>query len=58
MGYYTPNISGTNEKLEPAMRTEMLERKIQCPQLERTLHLAANLIEVRSFMQIQLIFGV
>jgi hypothetical protein len=46
MGYYTPNISGTNEKLEAAMRKEMLDRNIQCPQLERTLHLAANLIEV------------
>ena len=46
MGYYTPNISGTNEKLEAAMRKEMHERKIQCPQLERTLSLAANLIEV------------
>lgn len=46
MGYYTPNISGTNEKLEAAMRAEMHERQIQCPQLERTLHLAANLIEV------------
>jgi hypothetical protein len=48
MGYYPPNISGTNERLEAAMRTEMQERKIQCPQLEKTLHLAANLIEVCS----------
>jgi hypothetical protein len=49
MGYYTPNIPGTNEKLETAMRAEMVEREIQCPQLERTLHLAANLIEVSYF---------
>ncbi|KAF8236370.1 hypothetical protein L208DRAFT_1390833, partial [Tricholoma matsutake] len=48
MGYYAPDISGTNEKLEAAMRNVMLERKIKCPQLEKTLHLAANLIEVRS----------
>ncbi|KAF8220530.1 terpenoid synthase [Tricholoma matsutake] len=46
MGYYAPDISGTNEKLEAAMRNVMLERKIKCPQLEKTLHLAANLIEL------------
>jgi hypothetical protein len=46
MGYYAPNISGTNIKLEAVMRSEMHERNIQCPQLERTLHLAANLIEL------------
>jgi hypothetical protein len=47
-GHYTPNFSSTNKKLEAAMHAEMHERKIQCPQLERTLHLAANLIEVCS----------
>jgi len=48
MGYYAPNIPGTNEKLEAVMRAEMHKHNIQCPQLERTLHLAANLVEVRS----------
>ena len=56
MGYYTPNISGTNEKLEAAMRKEMHERKIQCPQLERTLGLAANLIEVLLRSRILLLY--
>jgi hypothetical protein len=40
-------ISLTNEKLEAAMYAEMYERKIQCRQLQNTLHLAASLIEVR-----------
>lgn len=47
MGYYTPNISGTNIKLEAAMRNEMFEHQIQCLQLEKTLHVAASQIEVR-----------
>jgi hypothetical protein len=46
--YHPPSISGTNEKLETAMRSEMHEREIQCAQLERTLHLAASFVEVRS----------
>jgi hypothetical protein len=49
-GHYTPTFSSTNEKLEAAMRSVMLERNIQCAQLERTLHLAASLIEVRSIV--------
>ena len=47
MGHYTPNVSFTNKKLEAAMHAEMYERNIQCPQLQKTLHLAASLIEVR-----------
>lgn len=46
MGHYAPNISFTNQKLEEAMRAEMHERRIECPQLVKTLHLAASLIEV------------
>jgi len=41
------NISLTNEKLEAAMFAEMYQRKIQCRQLQGTLHLAASLVEVR-----------
>jgi hypothetical protein len=41
------NISLRNEKLEAAMYAEMYEHKIQCQQLQKTLHLAASLIEVR-----------
>jgi hypothetical protein len=47
-GHFTPNFSSTNKELEAAMNAVMHERNIQCPQLERTLHLAASLIEVRS----------
>jgi hypothetical protein len=36
-----------NEKLAAAMYAIMFERKIQCWQLQETLHLAASLIEVR-----------
>jgi hypothetical protein len=46
MGHKKLDISLTNEKLESAMYTEMYERKIQCPQLQKTIHLAASLIEV------------
>jgi hypothetical protein len=44
--YQKPNLSSTNEALEAAMRDEMYTRKMECPQLKRTLHLAASLIEV------------
>ena len=47
-GHYTPNFSSTNKELEAAMHTIMHERNIQCHQLERTLHLSASLVEVRS----------
>ena len=47
MGHKKLDISLTNEKLEAAMYAEMYERKIQCKQLHKTLHLAASLIEVR-----------
>jgi hypothetical protein len=47
MGHEKLDISLTNEKLEAAMYAEMYERKIQCPQLQKTIHLAASLIEVR-----------
>ena len=47
MGYQTLDISLTNERLEAAMYAEMYERQIQCHQLQKTLHLAASLIEVR-----------
>jgi hypothetical protein len=46
MRFYTPNICPTNEALEAAMRAEMQERNIRCPQLEKTLHLAASFIEL------------
>ncbi|KAF8586479.1 terpenoid synthase [Ramaria rubella] len=46
MGYSPLNINLTNEKLEEAMREEMDARDIRCEQLEKTLHLAASLIEV------------
>lgn len=47
MAYEPPDLSMTNETLENAMRDEMVTRNLQCPQLERTLHLAAGLTEVR-----------
>ena len=47
MGHKKLDISLTNKKLEAAMYAEMYERKIQCPQLQKTIHLAASLIEVR-----------
>jgi hypothetical protein len=47
MGHKKLDISLTNEKLEAAMFAEMYQRKIQCRQLQGTLHLAASLIEVR-----------
>jgi hypothetical protein len=47
MGHKKLDISLTNEKLEMAMFAEMYERKIQCRQLQETLHLAASLIELR-----------
>jgi hypothetical protein len=46
MAYSTPNIQGTNEQLEAAMRAEMDARSLRCDQLEKTVHLAASLIEV------------
>ncbi|KAF9465961.1 isoprenoid synthase domain-containing protein [Collybia nuda] len=46
MAYCPSNISGTNEELEKIMRAEMNNRNICCPQLEKTLHLAASLIEL------------
>jgi hypothetical protein len=46
MGYSTPDIDSTNEKLEMAMSVEMNIRNICCPQLEKTLHLAASSAEV------------
>jgi hypothetical protein len=46
MGHKKLDVSLTNEKLEAAMYTEMFERKIQCRQLQATVHLAASLIEV------------
>jgi hypothetical protein len=49
MTFYPPNITSTNKDLEAKMRTEMNERNIGCPQLEKTLHLAASLIEVRRY---------
>jgi hypothetical protein len=46
---YTPlAIDPTNVELEAFMRSEMESRNLQCIQLERTLHLAASLIEVRT----------
>ena len=47
MGHKKLDMSMTNEKLEAAMYAEMCERRIQCPQLQKTIHLAASLIEVR-----------
>ena len=46
MGCNTLDISFTNEKLEAAMQAEIDERKIKCPHLQRTLHIASSLIEV------------
>ena len=46
MGCNTLDISFTNERLEAAMRADIDERNIQCPHLQRTLHVAASLIEV------------
>ena len=46
MGCNTLDISFTNEKLEAAMQAEIDERNIQCPHLQRTLHVASSLIEV------------
>ncbi|KAF8523930.1 isoprenoid synthase domain-containing protein [Hysterangium stoloniferum] len=40
------NIDPTNVELEAFMRSEMESRNIQCIQLERTLHLAASMIEL------------
>ena len=39
-------INATNKQLEDSMRTEMESRNLVCDQLERTLHLAASLVEV------------
>jgi hypothetical protein len=47
MGHKKLDISLTNERLEAAMYAKMYERKIQCHQLQQTLHLGASLIEVR-----------
>lgn len=41
-----PGFPMTNQALEEAMRMEMVTRNLQCPQLERTLHPAASLVEV------------
>ena len=46
MGHKKLDFSLTNEKLEAAMYAEMYERRIQCPELQKTIHLAASLIEV------------
>jgi hypothetical protein len=46
MEYSTPDINSTNEKLEQAMNAEMDTWNIRDPQLEKTLHLAANSVEV------------
>ena len=46
MGYKKFDISLTDERLEAAMYAEMYEWKIQCHQLQKTLHLAASLIDV------------
>ena len=40
------HINATNKELEGFMRSEMETRGFACLQLERTLHLAASLIEV------------
>jgi len=39
-------MNGLNEELESAMRAEMKARNIVSPRLEKTVHLAASLIEV------------
>lgn len=46
MAYCPSDVPSINEDLETVMRTEMNKRKLGCPQLEKTLHLAASLIEV------------
>ncbi|KAF8523921.1 isoprenoid synthase domain-containing protein [Hysterangium stoloniferum] len=44
---YTPlEIDPTNVELEAFMRYEVESRNIQCSQFERTLHLAASLVEL------------
>ncbi|KAF8066673.1 isoprenoid synthase domain-containing protein [Lyophyllum atratum] len=40
------HIHPTNEKLEAAMRAEMKARNLRSPRLEKTVHLAASLIEL------------
>jgi len=56
MGYYPLNISVTNEKLEAVMRAEMYKHKIQCPQLERTLHMCGSFAEVHLLLTRNFIF--
>ena len=46
MGHGAMEIKATNKELEDFMRAEMNSKNIACDQLERTLHLAASLIEV------------
>ncbi|KAF9465969.1 isoprenoid synthase domain-containing protein [Collybia nuda] len=46
MDFSTPNINGTNTKLEAAMTEEMDTRNLRCYQLEKTLHLAASSTEL------------
>lgn len=40
------HIHPTNEELEAAMRTEMKARNLRSPRLEKSLHVAASLIEL------------
>lgn len=49
MEYHKPELSDADQSLEDALRSEMHTRKMQCPQLERTVHLAARLVEVCTF---------
>lgn len=57
MGHGAMEIKATNKELEDFMRAEMNSKNIACDQLERTLHLAASLIELgyhdRSFPEKQ-----
>ncbi|KAF8584202.1 terpenoid synthase [Ramaria rubella] len=46
MAHETMSLDFTNKQLEVAMRAEMDTRNLRCEQLERTLHLAASLIEI------------
>lgn len=45
-------IQATNQQLEDAMRAEMESKNLACDKLERTLHLAASLIEVLFTLQV------
>ncbi|KAF9458281.1 isoprenoid synthase domain-containing protein [Collybia nuda] len=46
MEYCKPDLHDAEKTLEQALRSEMYSRKMQCPQLEKTVHLAARLVEL------------